>query len=66
VINTLELKAAIIKTGMKRSEVAEKLGISYYSFHKKLHNKTEFKASEISKLSEILNISDKDKIFFAQ
>lgn len=63
--DTLKLKAAIVASGLSRKEVAEKMGISAYSLHKKMHNTTEFKASEIECLSKILSISDLPSIFFA-
>lgn len=65
-VNTLKLKAAILQSGLKREQVAEKLGISEYTLHKKIHNTTEFKASEIFILSNILCIKEKDSIFFSQ
>lgn len=63
-VNTLKMKAAILESGCSRNEIAKKLGLSEYTLHKKIHNITEFKASEISRLSFILNITDKDSIFF--
>lgn len=63
-VNTLKIKAAILQSGLSRNDVAVKLGMSAYTLHKKIHNITEFKASEISALSVLLNISDKDSIFF--
>ena len=65
--NTLKLKAAIVEAGLSIKEVAEKSGLSTYGFHKKLYNQTEFKAGEIIRLSEILNLdkSSRDQIFFA-
>jgi transcriptional regulator with XRE-family HTH domain len=60
------LKAAIIKGGKSRADVAKTLGISLTSLSKKINNKVEFKASEIYKLSAALQIENKDDIFFAQ
>lgn len=62
--NTNLLKARIIEKGFTQAEIAEKLGISYQSFNYKLNNRTEFKASEIEALCEILEIEDKDLYFF--
>lgn len=65
-VNTLQLKAAIVASGKTRDEVAAHLGISSYSLSKKLHNITEFKASEISSLAEYLNAQSRlSEIFFA-
>lgn len=62
--DALKLKSAILLSGLTRKEVAERIGISTFTLHKKIHNITEFKASEIAALSEILNITDKEDIFF--
>lgn len=65
--NTLELKAAIVAAGYTIKEVSKKVGLSEYGFHKKLHNLSEFKASEIIMLSDLLHLetSRRDQIFFA-
>ena len=63
--DTLKLKAAIVASGLSRKEVAALAGMSAFSLHKKLHNTTEFKASEIDCLSKILNITDLQGVFFA-
>lgn len=64
--NLLESKIKAI--GLTISAVAEKLGITRAGFYKKLNNNSEFKASEISKLSAILALSDDERelIFFAR
>ena len=49
-----KLEIAIIKSGLTKHEVAKRLGLSDMGFYKKLNNVTEFKASEIAKLKEIL------------
>lgn len=65
--NTELLKAKIEKSGYKLKYIAEQIGITYYGFLKKVNNKTEFKASEIQTLCELLEITgeEKEKIFFA-
>ena len=63
-VATLKLRAYMLQAGIGRTEVAKMLGISAYTLHKKIHNITEFKANEILLLSEMLNISDKDEVFF--
>lgn len=55
--NSLKLNAAIVLSGLTIPEVAEKIGVSDDTLFKKMHNKTEFKASEMNALIEILNIS---------
>ena len=62
--NTLKLKAAIIQSGLTREEIAGKMGVSCFTLHKKMHNITEFKASEIVSLCDLLNLAEKDSIFF--
>ena len=62
--NTLQLETEIRRAKLSKKEVAQQLGISVQAFLMKLNNQTEFKASEIEKLCEILNLPDKS-IFFA-
>lgn len=63
----IELDYAIKKAGLDRAEVAKGLQISATTLFNKIHNKTEFKASEIVALKKMLRLSDRqrDKIFFA-
>ena len=65
--NTELLKRKIDESGYKLKYSAAKLGITYYGFLKKVNNDTEFKASEIQALCDLLNISgeEKERIFFA-
>ena len=65
--NTLLLEMAIRRAKMTKKEIAQHLGLSAIGFYKKLNNVTEFKASEITKLYEILNLSsleEQQRIFF--
>lgn len=61
-----KLSEAIEDSGMTIKAIAKKLGIARGSFYKKLNNETEFKASEISVLQKILDLSNekRDEIFF--
>ena len=61
----IKLEIAIIVSGLTKHEVAEKLGLSDMGFYKKINNITEFKASEIVKLKEILKLEAIEPIFFA-
>ena len=61
----IKLEIAIIESGLTMHEVAEKLGLSDMGFYKKINNITEFKASEIVKLKEILKLEAIEPIFFA-
>lgn len=65
--NTILLRKMIDKSGYKLRFIASKLGITYQGFLRKINNETEFKASEIQGLKELLNLTDKerDEIFFA-
>lgn len=64
--NTIELEVAIKRSGLTKRKIAKKLGLSEMGFYKKVNNITEFKASEIALLCEVLSIENKDKIFFSQ
>lgn len=62
--NTVELEVAIVRAGLTKREVAKRLGLSEMGLYKKINNITEFKASEIKALIEMLSIRDMEKIFF--
>lgn len=66
--DTLALEYAIKKSGKTLKSVAEVLGISYSALWSKMHNETEFKASEISKISAFccIDMESKERLFFAQ
>lgn len=64
--DTYELEKRIRMKGLTKSKVAEMLGLTLYGFDLKCKNHNEFKASEISRLSDLLelNLEDFQKIFF--
>lgn len=65
--DTVELEVAIKRSGLTKRELAKKIGLSEMGLYKKIHNITEFKASEITALVEILSLQEKvSQIFFAQ
>lgn len=66
--NTLELELAIKRAKATKKDVALALKISSMSLYKKIKNITEFKASEIYKLTDVLNLDLKERelIFFAR
>ena len=68
VTDSKKLSKEIDESGITITAIAKKLGITREGFYKKLNNETEFKASEISALQRILNLSNekRDKIFFAE
>jgi len=59
------LKARIQRSGLKLGYIAEKMGITYPSLTKKVHNRTRFTADEVKRLCGILGIGLKemDEIF---
>lgn len=65
--NTTLLRQKINDVGLKLQFVAEKCGLTYYGFMKKVENETEFKASEIMVLKKLLGLTDEqvNQIFFA-
>ena len=64
--NSNMLRAKIDESGYKLRFIAGKLGITYQGFLKKINNETEFKASEIQILKELLNLTEEERneIFF--
>lgn len=64
--NTKLLKLKINDSGYKLSFLAKKIGITTYTLLKKIKNETEFKATEIKTLGELLKINQEEtmKIFF--
>ena len=67
--NTDLLMEYVRKSGLKVGFIAERLGLSRFGLAKKMRNESEFKASEIEKMCEILHIDsmqDRGRIFFAQ
>ena len=60
------LRKKIDQSGFKLTYVAERCGLTYQGFKKKLDGDTEFKASEIAVLKDMLNLTDAEvqAIFF--
>lgn len=67
--NTELLEQKIDASGYKKSYIAKAIGLkSTFGLSKKIRNETEFKATEINALCELLNIDtleEKELIFFA-
>lgn len=66
--NTALLERLIEDSGYKRSYIAKTLGITPYALAHKIHNRSEFKSSEISALCILLGIETletKEAVFFA-
>lgn len=62
--NSNKLRAKIRENGLTQGEVAKMIGISSQSLSYKINNKIEFRASEMKRLCNLLNITDKDSYFF--
>ena len=56
--NKTMLEHIIDQKGIKKSFIAEQLGISRMSLRNKISGKSEFKVSEMSKLQGLLNLDD--------
>lgn len=66
-VDTLLLEKAIKDSGLKKSYLAEKLGISIQSLRLRIQNDYDFRSNEVATLCQELNITkltDKEKIFF--
>lgn len=65
--NTEELKKAIDDRGLKLEFICDRMGISYATLRRKINNESEFTASEITNLANLLNLTgdERDHIFFA-
>ena len=55
------LKGKIRESGMTVTAIAFKCGVTRESLYKKLNGETEFKASEIVKLTNILRLTQKER-----
>ena len=65
--NTELLRQKIHDSGYRINFIAAKVGITYQCLLNKINNKTEFTATEIKDLSDLLDISleERERIFFA-
>lgn len=61
-------RSVVTYRGVKYKALAAILGITPYGLQKKIDNQSEFKASEIVKLTAALQLSerDRDRIFFCR
>lgn len=67
--DTLMLEMAIKRAGFTKREIAKRLNLSEMGLYQKMNNITEFKASEISSLYDLLNLKsleEQQQIFFNQ
>lgn len=56
-MNCREFRAAIARAGLSKRAIADSLGMSEQAFYNKMNGRTEFKNSEIVKLSELLGLT---------
>lgn len=65
-MNYKELRIAEIRAGYNNNDVAHCVGISKQAFYNKIAGRTDFKSSEIKKISAFLKLSPEDvnRIFF--
>lgn len=66
--NTELLRAKVDQSGYKIRFIAEKVGITYQGLLNKINNRSEFRASEIQALYDLLKLTEKERvsIFFDQ
>lgn len=67
-VNTVELKKALLDAGLSQRQLAEKTKISKNVLNRKINNRGEFNAAEITVICECLSIFDpakKCEIFLA-
>ena len=65
--DTIEFEVALKRAGLTKTETANALGISVESLTRKANNNSEFKASELAKLYQMLKLDsyeDQKRIFF--
>lgn len=67
-VNTVELKVAMMRRGLSQAKAAEALGICQGKLSGKINNKHQFKVSEIAKLRDLLCLSPEklNEIFLEQ
>ena len=61
-IDTDMFEESISNSGLRIGFICDKLGISYQAFDKKRKGITPFRASEVYVLSDLLRMSEEDKI----
>lgn len=65
-MNSVKLRTSMLEKGKTMREISQFMHISEQAFYNKLYGKTEFKSSEILKLTAFLNLSMEqvNEIFF--
>lgn len=60
--NESKLKAKLVEMGFSYSYCAEQLGISTNTFTNKMKNVKKFSIPQVNKLSEVLQLTDEEKV----
>lgn len=63
--NKKALQAQMVLKGMNAKALSEQMGINESTFYRKMKNDGNFSRAEIAKITELLEIDDPMKIFFA-
>ena len=65
-LNREFLKYCVARSGLNGIKMAERMGISTSAYQKKATERNQFTIEEVTKIKEILNLSDKEflNIFF--
>ena len=58
--NSVKLKMIIEASGLKKTYIAEKLGLSYQGYLKKENGTNQFLSSEIKTMKDLLHMSDEE------
>lgn len=58
--DTVRLKSLVESSGLKKTFIAEKLGLSYQGYLKKENGKSDFMATEVSIMKDLLRLSNKE------
>lgn len=58
--NCAKLKMSIEASGLKKTYIAERLGLSYQGYLKKENGINQFVSSEIKTMKDLLHLSDKE------
>ncbi len=67
-MNSVLLKQKIEASGLKQNFLASRMNLSGYGLQRKIDGMSEFKASEIVMISQLLSLqnSERDEIFFSR
>ena len=63
--NRVEFEVAVLRSGLKKKEVAKLMGINEATLYKKLSGKSDFTQPEMQKVCTILSLDSPTTIFFA-